>query len=150
MFQDKDPGRIFLTRVGQGANMVNACFLNWKGKKPLGGIMPFLGMVPLSWSEIDSYNPNFEVLQQTPILITIGGNDPTLPESVATQSYTYYYIHLYQTAAAKSLYKGYNNPGVFPKVGSFADLYNENIVLRNKKFLEEYLKAEFPEPDEPE
>ena len=122
--------------------MVNACFFNWKGSKPLGGVMPFLGMVPLSWNEIDNYNPNFDVLQQTPVLITIGGNDANLPESVAKQSYSYYYHHLYKTSAAKALYKAYNNPGIFQNVGSLADLKNEDIVERNKKFLKQYLNSE--------
>ena len=59
--------------------MVNACFLSWKGTKPLGGIMPFLGMIPLSWSHIDDFNPDFAMLQKTPVLITIGGKDTNLP-----------------------------------------------------------------------
>jgi len=33
--------------------MVNACFLAYKGTKPLGGIISYLGMLPLSVTEAD-------------------------------------------------------------------------------------------------
>ena len=35
--------------------MVNACFLAYKGAKPLGGIISYLGMLPLSVSEADKF-----------------------------------------------------------------------------------------------
>lgn len=54
LFGDKDPSRVFLSGIGQGANMVNACFFAYKGSKPLGGIMSYLGMIPLSFKEIDN------------------------------------------------------------------------------------------------
>ena len=63
MFSDQDSNRIFLSGVGQGANMVNACFFAYKGSKPLGGIMPYLGIIPLKWSHIDEFNPDFSVLK---------------------------------------------------------------------------------------
>ena len=53
-FEDKNPSRVFLSGVGQGANMVNACFLLYKGTKPIGGIMSYLGMIPLSIQDIDN------------------------------------------------------------------------------------------------
>jgi len=52
-FDDKDPSRIFISGVGQGANMANACFFAYKGSQPLGGIISYLGMLPLSLSEAD-------------------------------------------------------------------------------------------------
>ena len=33
--------------------MVNACFLAYKGATPLGGIISYLGMIPLSVTEAD-------------------------------------------------------------------------------------------------
>lgn len=47
MFKDKDSSRVFLSGVGQGANMVNACYFAYKGAKPLGGLLSYLGMIPL-------------------------------------------------------------------------------------------------------
>lgn len=72
MFSDGDSSRIFLSGFGQGANMINACFFAYKGQKPLGGIMPYLGMIPLKWSDIDSFNPDFNVLKTTPIMLIVG------------------------------------------------------------------------------
>ena len=119
--------------------MVNVCFFNWKGTKPLGGIMPFLGMIPLSWTEIDNFKPDFTLLQKTPVLISIGGKDTNLPEAIAKQSYTYYYHHLYKTDAGKTLYKSYNNPVIYPDVANINDLALPDVIKRNNKFLNEYL-----------
>ena len=33
--------------------MVNACFFAYKGPKPIGGVMSYLGMIPLSIADVE-------------------------------------------------------------------------------------------------
>lgn len=117
MFSDQDPSRIFLSGVGQGANMVNACFFAYKGKKPLGGIMPYLGMIPLKWSHIDEYDPDFAVLKATPIMLINGEKDPDVPVDTAKKSYSYFKTYVYDTAASKAIYNAYTNPNIISGLG---------------------------------
>ena len=64
MFKDKDSSRVFLSGVGQGANMVNACFFAYKGAKPLGGLLSYLGMIPLPIYEVEALaDSKYDVLK---------------------------------------------------------------------------------------
>ena len=72
-YDDKDPSRIFLQGLGQGANMVNACFMMYKGDKPLGGVLPYGGMLPLSFSSLNKIDPKKSVLGATPFLSSNAG-----------------------------------------------------------------------------
>jgi hypothetical protein len=42
--------------------MANACFLGYKGAKPLGGVLPYNGLIPYSYKAIDDVLGTVSVL----------------------------------------------------------------------------------------
>lgn len=42
--------------------MANACFFNYKGTQPLGGIMAINGLIPYSYAQRNKIDPNIAVL----------------------------------------------------------------------------------------
>jgi hypothetical protein len=63
--------------------MANACFLMYKGDKSLGGVLPYGGMIPLSFAERLTIDPNAAVLGGTPFLASNAGKNPLLPFNTA-------------------------------------------------------------------
>lgn len=134
-FEDRDPSRVFLSGVGQGANMVNACFFAYKGSQPLGGIMSYLGMIPLSIQDLDTLaDGEYNVLQKTPIMLAIGDKDPNLSVKNAKSSFAFYRNYVYTSAAAKALYKAYSNPSVITNLGTNL-IGNKQLDTLGKKFV---------------
>ena len=67
-FHDRDPRRIFLGGVGQGADQAIATFLRYKGKAPLGGLISIFGQNPLSPENMKLTVDQRQILSKTPIL----------------------------------------------------------------------------------
>lgn len=60
--------------------MANACFLGYKGAKPLGGVVVYNGLIPYSYKAIDDVMVGtIAVLAGTPFLATNAGKDPAVP-----------------------------------------------------------------------
>ena len=59
---EKDPSRIFIGGLSQGANLALATFLRYEGSKPLGGLISYFGSIPLSPSNINLSDEKIKVL----------------------------------------------------------------------------------------
>lgn len=100
--------------------MANACFFSYKGSKPLGGILPYDGMIPYSYANIDKQTPNFSVLGETPMLASNSGKSTTLPFKTVQSSYSYYKHYVYTSPKGKELWAQNENPKIFATIKNVA------------------------------
>lgn len=109
----------------------------YKGDKPLGGVLPYGGMLPLSFANLNKIDPKKSVLGATPFLSSNAGQNPNLPALTAQKSYSYYKHYIYDTPTGKALWNLYGNPKVFTTAKQIAG--TDAIHLRSMTFFDKYL-----------
>jgi len=68
-FFDKNPGRVFLGGITNGASIAIATYLRYKRDKPLGGIMSLYGINPIKDTLLTKSASEDKVKSDTPFLM---------------------------------------------------------------------------------